>query len=104
VVIPADHIRSYLQAMSETHAPSSRPHQAGEYEIRLKGHLAARWSDWFDGLTLTRENGGTTLLQGPVVDQAALHGLLQKVRDTGLPLVSVTPVEPDQPAEPTTKP
>ena len=80
--------------MSETHAPQKRPHQAGEYEIRLQGHLSSRWSEWFDGLTLTREGDGTTLLQGPVVDQAALHGLLQKVRDTGLPLVSVTPVEP----------
>jgi hypothetical protein len=66
-----------------------------QYEIRLRGHLAGRWSDWFDGLVLTREDDGTTLLQGSVVDQAALHGLLQKVRDTGLPLVSVTPVEPD---------
>jgi hypothetical protein len=66
-----------------------------QYEIRLRGHLASRWSDWFDGLTLTREDGGTTLLHGPVVDQAALHGLLQKVRDTGLPLVSVTPVRTD---------
>jgi hypothetical protein len=52
---------------------------------------------WFDGLTLTRESEGTTLIAGPVVDQAALHGLLQKVRDTGLPLVSVTPVEPERP-------
>ena len=65
-----------------------------EYEIRLQGHLASRWSDWFDGLTLTCESDGTTLLQGAVVDQSALHGLLQKVRDTGLPLVSVTPVRP----------
>jgi hypothetical protein len=67
-----------------------------QYEIRLQGHLASRWSGWFDGLTLTREDGGTTLLQGSVTDQAALHGLLQKVRDTGLPLVSVTPVENDR--------
>jgi hypothetical protein len=81
--------------MDETHAPQEGPHQAGEYEIRLRGHLASRWSDWFDGLTLTRESDGTTLLRGAVVDQAALHGLLQKVRDTGLPLVAVTPVEPD---------
>ena len=81
--------------MSETHTPSSRPHEAGRYEIRLKGHLDARWAAWFDGLTLTRESDGTTLIQGPVVDQAALHGLLQKVRDIGLPLVSVTPVDPD---------
>ena len=81
--------------MSETHGTSGRPHEAGRYEIRLQGHLDARWSDWFDGLTLTRESDGTTLLEGPVVDQAALHGLLQKVRDTGLPLVSVTPRRPD---------
>ena len=81
--------------MSETLAPSARPHEGGRYEIRLTGHLDARWSGWFDGLTLTHESNGTTLLAGPVVDQAALHGLLQKVRDTGLPLVSVTPVDPD---------
>ncbi len=81
--------------MSETHTPSGSTHEAGWYEIRLTGHLDARWSAWFDGLTLTRETDGTTLLEGPVVDQAALHGLLQKVRDTGLPLVSVTPVHPD---------
>jgi hypothetical protein len=71
------------------------------YEIRLQGHLASRWSDWFDGLTLTCESDGTTLLQGLVVDQAALHGLLQKVRDTGLPLISVTPVVADPGTEPT---
>ncbi len=88
-MIPAHHIRSYLQAMSETRARRAGP-EASRYEIRLKGHLAARWAAWFDGLTLTREDDGTTLIQGPVVDQAALHGLLQKVRDTGLPLVSVT--------------
>ncbi len=75
--------------MSETHAPRGSPHQGGQYEIRLQGHLASRWSDWFDGLTLTRESDGTTLLQGRVVDQAALHGLLQKARDLGLALVSV---------------
>ena len=78
--------------------------QPGRYEIRLKGHLDARWAAWFDGLTLTHESDGTTLIHGPVVDQAALHGLLQKVRDTGLPLVSVTQVEPDQPDVPTTDP
>jgi hypothetical protein len=81
--------------MSDTDAPQGRPHQAGRYQIRLQGHLDARWSDLFDGLTLTREGDGTTLLEGPVVDQSALHGLLQRVRDTGLPLVSVTPVKPD---------
>jgi hypothetical protein len=59
------------------------------YEIRVKGHLNARWADWFDGLTLTQESDGTTLLSGPIVDQAALHGLLGKVRDLGLPLIAV---------------
>jgi hypothetical protein len=64
--------------------------RAGEnYEIRLKGHLDARWAGWFDGLTLTRESDGTTVLSGSVVDQAALHGLLGKVRDLGLPLIAV---------------
>jgi hypothetical protein len=64
-------------------------HAGGSYEIRLEGHLNARWADWFDGLTLTQEGDGTTLLSGPVVDQAALHGLLGKVRDLGLPLIAV---------------
>jgi hypothetical protein len=61
----------------------------GAYEIRIQGHLEARWAAWFDGLSLTNEPDGTTLVSGPVADQAALHGLLQRVRDTGLPLVSV---------------
>lgn len=64
------------------------------YEIRLKGHLDTQRADWFDGLTITLEEDGDTLLTGPVMDQAALHGLLKKVRDLGLPLVSVNPVEP----------
>jgi hypothetical protein len=81
--------------MNQSHGASARRDGAGWYEIRVQGHLDSRWSDRFDALTLTREDGGTTLLAGTVVDQAALHGLLQKVRDTGLPLVSVTPVEPD---------
>lgn len=59
------------------------------YEIRVKGHLGNRWAAWFDGLTLTRASDGTTVIHGPVVDQAALYGLLQKTRDTGLPLISV---------------
>jgi hypothetical protein len=59
------------------------------YEIRLKGHLEARWADWFDGLPLTQESDGTTVLSGSVVDQAALHGLLGKVRDLGLPLIAI---------------
>jgi hypothetical protein len=63
--------------------------EGGSYEIRLKGHLNARWADWFDGLSLTQESDGTTVLSGSVVDQAALHGLLGKVRDLGLPLIAV---------------
>ena len=61
------------------------------YEIRVKGHLADRWAAWFEGMTLTRQADGTTVLDGPVADQSALHGLLRKVSDLGLPLVSVTP-------------
>jgi len=64
------------------------------YQIRIKGQLDSQWTDWFEGLTITLEEDGDTLLTGPVVDQAALHGLLKKVRDLGLPLVSVSPVEP----------
>jgi hypothetical protein len=76
----------------------STGHQTpGRYEIRLKGHLDSRWAAWFDGLSLTNDSDGTTVIHGPIADQAALHGLLQKVRDVGLPLVSVTQVEPDQP-------
>jgi len=66
------------------------------YQIRIKGHLGREWTDWFEGLTITLEDNGDTLLTGPVIDQAALHGLLKKVRDLGLPLVSVGPVEPGQ--------
>jgi len=68
--------------------------ESGFYEIRLKGHLDNRWADWFEGLTITLEENGDTLLTGPVVDQAALHGLLKKVRDLGMPLVSVNFVNP----------
>jgi hypothetical protein len=72
-------------------------HGPGLYEIRLKGHLDARWAAWFDGVSLTRVNDGTTIIHAPIADQAALHGLLQKVRDIGLPLISVTRVESGQP-------
>ena len=64
------------------------------YQIRLKGYLGSQWTDWFEGLTITLKDNGDTLLTGPVIDQAALHGLLKKVRDLGLPLVSVNHVEP----------
>jgi len=66
------------------------------YQIRIKGHLDTQWTVWFEGLTITPEDDGDTLLTGSVVDQAALHGLLKKVRDLGLSLVSVKPVEPKQ--------
>jgi hypothetical protein len=73
---------------------TGQPHERPWYEIRLRGRLDRRWSDWFDGLALTTATDGTTTIRGPVVDQAALHGLLQRLRDLGLPLISVTPVEP----------
>jgi len=66
------------------------------YQIRIKGHLVSQWTDWFEGLSITLEDNGDTLLTGPVADQAALHGLLKKVRDLGMPLVSVCPVDSDQ--------
>ncbi len=71
-------------------------HEAGRYEVRLRGHLDSRWAAWFDGLSLTHQSDGTTVIGGEVADQSALHGLLQRVRDTGLPLVSVTRHEPGQ--------
>ncbi len=83
---------------------TSPHHNPGRYEIRLRGHLEPRWAAWFDGLSLTNESDGTTVIYGPVVDQAALYGLLQKVRDLGLPLVSVTQVQPDQPNAPISEP
>ena len=64
------------------------------YQIRVKGHLGRQWTDWFEGMTITLEEGGDTLLTGPVVDQAALHGLLRKVRDLGIPLISAIHVNP----------
>src|SRR5437016_13422901 len=67
--------------MSDTHASSDTRREPGEYEIRLKGHREARWAAWFDGLSLTQESDGTTVIRGSVIDQAALHGLLSKVRD-----------------------
>ena len=80
--------------MSDKQIFDEKQYQHQFYEIRLRGHLDARWADWFEGLTITLEESGDTLLTGPVVDQAALHGLLKKVRDLGLPLVSVSPVKP----------
>ncbi len=64
------------------------------YQIRVKGHLDPQWTDWFEGVAITLEEGGDTLLTGPITDQAALHSLLRKVRDLGIPLVSVNRLEP----------
>jgi len=74
------------------------PGQPVDYQIRIKGQLGSEWSDWFEGLTITLTEDGGTLLSGPVVDQAALHGLLKKIRDLGMPLVAVNPIhnDPDQ--------
>ena len=77
---------------------------AGRYEIRVKGHLGPRWAARFEGMTLTRDGDGTTVIHGPVVDQAALHGLLARVRDLGIPLLSVTQVQPDHPSAPISEP
>ncbi|HLM07637.1 MAG TPA: hypothetical protein VK402_20870 [Blastococcus sp.] len=80
--------------------PTGRSGGAPRYEIRLQGHLDPRWAAWFDGLSLTNDSDGTTALRGPVVDQSALHGVLHKVRDTGLRLISVSQLDPDQPPAP----
>ncbi len=69
--------------------PKTDPGEPTVYQIRIKGHLDRQWTDWFEGLAITPEDNGDTLLTGPVVDQAALHGLLRKVRDLGMPLISV---------------
>lgn len=93
----AHHVRSYLRSVTaddRSTSASARGHDIPQYEIRVTGHLGSRWSAWFDGLSVTTEGDGTTVISGPVVDQAALHGLLQKLRDVGIPLVSLTPLAP----------
>jgi hypothetical protein len=80
--------------MNYTPRPSGDRSGAGRYEIRLSGRLHERWDAWFDGLTVMHRDDGTTVISGRLADQAALHGLLQRVRDLGLPLISVTELDP----------
>ncbi len=80
----AHQVRSYGPNVSQSHH---------DYEIRVAGRLAPHWAAWFDGLAVVPGDGGTTVLRGPVADQAALHGLLQKLRDLGLPIISLTQKE-----------
>jgi hypothetical protein len=102
VVRTAHRVRSYGSFVStedRTARTTTGPSAAGlentpQYEVRVKGHLGARWAAWFDGLSLSTEDGGVTVIRGPVIDQAALHGLLQTLRDIGIPLVSLTELPP----------
>jgi len=89
--------------MSEIHPSTQDHYQFGHYEIRIKGPLDDQWADWFGVLTITLEEDGNTLLTGPVIDQAALYGLLKKVRDLGMPLLSVNRVKPEQEHAPDVK-
>jgi hypothetical protein len=86
--------------MSNKRNPKTDPGEPMVYQIRIKGHLGPQWTDWFGGLTITLEDNGDTLLTGPVVDQAALHGLLKRVRDLGLPLISAIRVKPPRQMRP----
>ncbi len=79
--------------MLGTFNPESDPDQPVVYQIRIKGHLGRQWTDWFEGLTIMQEDNGESILTGLVADQAALHGILRKVRDLGTPLISVTRVK-----------
>jgi hypothetical protein len=90
--------------MSNELSSESHPDQPMIYQIRIKGHLSRQWADWFEGLTITLEDDGNTLLTGLVIDQAALHGLLKKVRDLGMPLLSVNRVNLIQADSPIVKP
>ena len=85
--------------MSDNLDPQTNSGERLIYQIRIKGHLGDEWVDWFEGLTITLEDNGETLLTGPVIDQAALHGLLKKVRDLGMPLISVNYIGPKSQGE-----
>jgi hypothetical protein len=87
--------RTERSEMDQEHRSAERPDPTRRYEIRVTGHLDARWAARFDGLALRHEADGTTVLSGPIADQAALHGLLQRVRDLGIPLVSVIRADSD---------
>ena len=89
--------------MSNDLNPTTDPNQPTVYEIRVKGHLGCQWTDWFGGLTITLEENGDTLMTGPVVDQAALHRLLRKVRNLGMPLLSVNHIQSGQADTPKVK-
>lgn len=80
--------------MPDAHGPAPEADQPARYQIRVRGHLGAQWKEWFEGLEIRPDESGETLLTGPVADQAALHGLLRRIRDTGLTLVSVERVDP----------
>lgn len=103
MVTTTHHIGVYLSRMNKTETPMPvetkwrSMDEPDRYEIRIKGHLDRRWADRFEGLTISREVNGETLLTGPVADQAALHGLLRKIRDLGMVLIAVNITAPDQP-------
>ena len=80
--------------MSSKHSPESEASQSKVYQIRLKGHLSRQRMDWFEGMIITLEDNGNTLMTGTVIDQAGLHGILKKIRDLGMPLISVNSIEP----------
>jgi hypothetical protein len=104
----AHQVRPYGPSVIAEHRSTDSPGGASpadhtgtqQYEIRVKGHLGARWTAWFDGLSLANQDDGTAVIRGPVVDQAALHGLLQRLRDLGIPLVSLTQLPTDAPTAP----
>ena len=81
--------------MSKSNASLPNVDEPGRYAIRVKGHLDQRWADWFDGLSFTHDSDGTTLLAGQLADQAALHGVLNKIRDLSLPIISVQTFSPE---------
>jgi hypothetical protein len=112
VVRTAHQVASYGASVSTedrtnrtaTGASAAEHTSTPQYEVRVKGHLGSRWAAWFDGLTLTTEDDGITVMRGPVIDQAALHGLLQTLRDVGIPLISLTQLPPDTPTTEGTAP